>query len=161
MTLTSWQVAAMTPADLPGVQLIESESPAPWSPQQLAEELTGERGVQLVCRAKFGDQLGGFIMARLLAGEAEILKIATAREFQRQGAATLLLNAFITLAKSRGITAFHLELRATNAPARALYEKNAFEMTGRRRNYYTTPQDDALCMTLSVAPGQISNDFNP
>lgn len=155
MTNKTWQVSAMTPTDLPGVQHIEAQSPAPWSRRQLAEELTCHRAVQLVCRSTTEDNLGGFIMARLLAGEAEILKIAAAREFRRHGVATLLLNSFIALAHERGVSDFHLELRAQNAPARAFYEKHAFEMTGRRPNYYTDPQDDALCMTLSLTSGKI------
>ncbi|NTV12834.1 MAG: ribosomal protein S18-alanine N-acetyltransferase [Desulfobulbaceae bacterium] len=153
MRQTPWRVVAMTTADLPGVQLIESQSPAPWSLKQLAEELHCDRALQLVCRGEPGDQLGGFIMARLLPGEAEILKIATAREFRRQGVASLLLKSFIALTRAQGITVLHLELRAANTIAYALYKKHAFEMTGRRRNYYTAPQDDALCMTMSVTFG--------
>lgn len=161
MTQTPWRVAVMTPADLPDVQFIESQSPTPWSLKQLAEELTCQRSLQLVCRSTIGDNLGGFLMARLLPGEAEILKIATALTFRRQGIANLLLTSFFALAKAREISKIHLELRAANTPAHALYKKNAFEMTGRRRNYYTAPQDDALCLTLSIAPGQMSNDSNP
>jgi ribosomal-protein-alanine N-acetyltransferase len=89
-------------------------------------------------------------MARLLGVEAEILRIATDFEFRRRGVASSLLQAFISLAGQRGIYRFHLELRAENLPAMALYEKYAFEVTGRRPNYYTAPQDDALCMTLAA-----------
>jgi len=153
MNKNLWQVAAMTPADLPEVQRIEFQSPAPWSPKQLAEELTCAGSLQLICRSESGEALGGFLMARLLPGEAEILKIATALTFRRQGIANLLLTSFIALARARELSRIHLELRAANTTAHALYKKNAFEMTGRRRNYYTAPQDDALCMTLSVVTG--------
>ncbi|NTV15516.1 MAG: ribosomal protein S18-alanine N-acetyltransferase [Desulfobulbaceae bacterium] len=153
MSGTTWRVAAMTPADLPGVQRIESQSPAPWHHRQLAAELAWPQALTLVCRADPSGQLGGFLMARLLPPESEILKIATALAFRRQGVADLLLKSLFTLAQARGITVFHLEVRAKNHPAHALYEKHAFEMTGRRPNYYTNPQDDALCMRLSVNAG--------
>lgn len=148
MIIPPWQVSVMTAADLPTVYLIERQSPSPWSRQQLAEELAIPGSVQLVCR--LGNQLVGFISARLVLDEAEILKIATAPEFQRQGVASHLLQSFIALARRRGVNRFFLELRAQNTPAQALYEKYAFGMTRRRPNYYTDPEDDALCMTLSM-----------
>lgn len=151
MSETVWQVSSMTVADLPAVQRIEEQSPEPWSHRQLAEELAYQGALQLVCRSMVGGLLVGFLMARLITGETEILKIATMREFQRQGVAGSLLTAFIALAKQQGVSRFYLELRAQNRPARALYEKHAFEVTGRRPNYYTGPKDDALCMAF-VAP---------
>lgn len=150
MSETPWQVAAMTTADLPAVYLIEGQSPSPWSSKQLAEEMVYPGAVQLVCRPAAGGHLVGFLMARLFSGETEILKIATTQEFQRQGVANHLLESFITLARRQGVSRFYLELRVQNLPARTLYEKHAFEMTGRRPNYYTDPIDDALCMALSA-----------
>lgn len=150
MSETAWQVSPMTVADLPAVYLIESQSPSPWSPKQLADELTCPGVLQLACRPAAGERLVGFLMARLIAGETEILKIAAAREFQRQGVASSLLKSFFALAKQQGVSRFYLEVRAQNTPALALYEKYAFEMTGRRPNYYTDPTDDALCMAFLV-----------
>jgi ribosomal-protein-alanine N-acetyltransferase len=150
MSETHWQVAAMTTADLPAVYLIENQSPSPWSPKQLAEELAYPGALQLICRPAADGFLVGFLMARLMLGEAEILKIATTRKNHRQGVACLLLQSFIALAKRQGVCRFYLELRAQNTAALALYEKHAFEMTGRRPNYYTDPKDDALCMALSA-----------
>lgn len=149
MSENTWQVSVMTTADLPTAHRIECQSPSPWTHRQLAEELTYPESLQLACRSASGLELIGFLLGRLIPGEAEILKIATAREFHRQGAASRLLQAFLAAARQRGVNRFYLELRAQNAPARALYEKHDFEMTGRRRNYYTAPQDDALCMTLA------------
>lgn len=153
MSETAWQVSPMTVADLPAVYLIECQSPSPWSLKQLAEELATPGALQLVCGPAAGGRPIGFLMARLIADEAEILKVATARESQRRGAASHLLNSFVALARRQGVSRIHLELRAQNLPARALYEKHAFEMTGRRPNYYTGPGDDALCMTLVSLPG--------
>jgi len=161
MSPTPWRVAAMTAADLPGVQLIEEQSPTPWNPQQLAEELVCTGALQLVCLSESGEHLVGFLMARLFGGEAEILKIATVLAFHRQGVAGLLLNTFISLAKAQGVSKIHLELRAKNTPARALYNRHAFEITGRRRNYYTAPQDDAICMTLSISNCEVGCNATP
>ena len=67
--------------------------------------------------------------ALLIAPEAdELLDV-----FCRFGEANL---AFLTL-----------EVRASNAPAIALYRKHGFEEAGRRKNYYTKPAEDAIIMT--------------
>jgi ribosomal-protein-alanine N-acetyltransferase len=149
MSETSWQVEAMSHNDLPTVHLIECQSPSPWSLKQLVEEMAYSGSLQLVCRPLTGGPIVGYLMARLFGAETEILKVATSMEFQRQGVATHLLHSFITQARLKGVARFYLELRAQNTPALTLYEKHAFEMTGRRPNYYTDPMDDALCMTLS------------
>ena len=43
-----------------------------------------------------------------------------------------------------------LEVRAGNEAAQALYRHFGFEVTGRRRNYYREPTEDALVMTLTL-----------
>ena len=46
-----------------------------------------------------------------------------------------------------------LEVRASNAPAIALYEKHGFAAVGRRKNYYDAPKEDAILMTLEFKHG--------
>ena len=43
-----------------------------------------------------------------------------------------------------------LEVRESNAPAVALYEKRAYRVVGRRKHYYEKPTEDALLMTLTL-----------
>jgi len=147
MTDPAWPLTAMTAADLQAVHEIDCQSPSPWSFRQLKEEMAAPGGQQLLCRSLAPGHPGGFLLARIVLDETEILKLATAREFRRLGVASRLLEAFIATARDRQLRRIHLELRADNSPALALYEKFAFEMTGRRPNYYTAPIDDALCMT--------------
>jgi len=150
MSETTWRVSAMAVADLPVVNIIERQAPSPWSLGQLTEELTCPGALQLVCHSVSGEHMAGFLMARFIPGEMELLKIATAQDFQRHGVASLLLQSAITFARQQDLTRIYLELRSQNIPARTLYEKFTFEMTGRRPNYYTAPKDDALCMTLRL-----------
>lgn len=158
MSEDTWRVSVMTTADLSTAHRIERQSPSPWTQRQLVEELAYPESLQLACRSASGHELIGFLLGRLIPGEAEILKIAAAREFQRRGVASSLLRSFLSLAGQRGANRFYLELRAQNTPARALYERYDFEVTGRRRNYYSDPQDDALCMTLAVPQGEGRTD---
>lgn len=142
-----WSCTAMTAADLPAVHEIDCQSPAPWSFRQLELEMTAPGGRQLLCRPPEAGLPAGFLLARINLDEAEILKLATAREFHRCGVASRLLESFIASAGHQQVQRIHLELREFNLPARALYDKFAFEMTGRRPNYYTDPNEDALCLT--------------
>ena len=48
--------------------------------------------------------------------------------------------------KSRGSHALMLEVRVSNDPAIALYEKLGFRLVGRRKNYYRNPKEDALIL---------------
>ena len=48
--------------------------------------------------------------------------------------------------KKRGSRCLTLEVRASNTPARALYESLGFVLVGTRRNYYHNPKEDALIL---------------
>jgi len=62
----------------------------------------------------------------------------------------LLLNELLRRAKGLGLTTVTLEVRETNAPAIALYQKHDFVPVGRRKNYYTSPTEDAILMTVTL-----------
>ena len=143
-------ISAMTEKDLPAVLAIEQQAPSPWSLAQLEGELFAANGWQFVCRRENTGRVCGYAMARHVAGEAENLKIGVNLEDQRQGVASLLLTILLDNMGSKGVRKCHLELRATNTPARLLYEKFAFQMTGRRKNYYTDPQEDAICLSRDI-----------
>jgi [ribosomal protein S18]-alanine N-acetyltransferase len=85
--------------------------------------------------ARIGPEVAGFALARVIAGEAELLLLAVGRAAQRRGVGASLLDRFISVAKRRGATRLHLEVRDGN-PALSLYRGAGFEEVGRRRNYY-------------------------
>ena len=78
----------------------------------------------------------GFALARSVAGEAELLLLAVRRAAQGRGVGRMLLDRFAEQAKGRGATRLHLEVREGNH-ALSLYERAAFGLVGRRRNYYS------------------------
>ena len=65
---------------------------------------------------------------------------------RRAGAGALLLNGAMAAARARGATAVHLDVRESNAAARALYARFGFTEVGRRRAYYREPVEDALML---------------
>ena len=76
--------------------------------------------------------------------------MAVAPEARRKHVGDTLLAAAANLAREMGLARLQLEARAGNAPALALYEKHGFEIVGRRKNYYETPREDAILMTLEL-----------
>ncbi|MBC2884040.1 ribosomal protein S18-alanine N-acetyltransferase [Ochrobactrum sp. CM-21-5] len=78
----------------------------------------------------------GFVLARLVAGEAEILTIAVSRDMQRQGVGRSLMDAVLRhLYQERAETLF-LEVDEANVAAQALYRRLGFEKVGHRPAYY-------------------------
>lgn len=84
---------------------------------------------------------GGFV--RVL-DEGDIMNIAVKESFRRRGFATLILDSILSMAKELNITAFTLEVRASNTAARSLYEKNGFVNAGIRKNYYSDGEDACI-----------------
>ena len=95
-------------------------------------------------------QVAGFLAARKLADEMEILNLAVAPASQRQGIAGQLLRTAMKWAAAEGIAKIYLEVRASNAPAKAFYKSHGFRAIGTRLNYYSDPADDALLLTAPV-----------
>lgn len=93
-------------------------------------------------------RLGGFVLSRRAADEAEILTIATARQARRRGAGKALLAAHLARLAGAGVRTLFLEVAEDNAAARGLYALYGFAEAGRRKGYYAHPQGrvDALIL---------------
>jgi ribosomal-protein-alanine N-acetyltransferase len=78
----------------------------------------------------------GFVLARSMAGEAEIITIAVARAHRRRGLGQLLMDAVLRDLHSTHTDALFLEVDEKNAPAIALYRRLGFREVGKRAGYY-------------------------
>ena len=100
----------------------------------------------------FGLDGQGFILARAVAGEAEILTLAVAPEARRRGVAGALLRAAMMEAQYRDALVMFLEVSAANTAARGLYSHAGFAQVGLRRRYYADGSDAlVLSRPLSAA----------
>ena len=90
----------------------------------------------------------GYAGLLMVPYEADILNITVRPEARRQGIATKLLERIGELAEPKGVTVIHLEVRESNTPARTLYGKLGFTVDGIRKNYYESPRENAVLMTL-------------
>ena len=82
--------------------------------------------------------------------EGQITNIATLPDYRRRGFAAEVLTALLAGARSRRLAFVTLEVRESNAPAIALYEKFGFAVVGRRKNFYTEPVEAALVMQCNL-----------
>jgi ribosomal-protein-alanine N-acetyltransferase len=90
----------------------------------------------LAHRAVSGRSLCGFILSRLIAGEAEILSVAVASARRGKGLARRLLDLHLRRLAGLGTRTVFLEVDEGNAPALKLYRRAGFREVGRREGYY-------------------------
>ena len=116
----------------------------PWSERSVASELENKLSYWLV--AVEGERVAGYIGSQSVMGESDMMNVAVHPEFRRQGIAQQLVLRLVEELAKRGNHCLSLEVRASNAPAIALYEKLGFSQVGRRPKYYRNPREDALIL---------------
>ena len=140
----------MLASDVPAVLSLLKESPEAsiWTDKSLLD--SASMGVAWIAERQ--GRIAGFLIGRMAADEFEILNMAVAREFRRQGVATRLLAEAVEYSGTRGAPRIYLEVRASNEAARALYAQLGFQACGLRPNYYRQPAEDAVLMVLHKHP---------
>jgi ribosomal-protein-alanine N-acetyltransferase len=141
--------------DLDAVVAIERASFGdPWNRESFASALA-DRNLRFEVAAAEGD-VAGYIVYWLAAGEGELANIAVAPARRRDGIGALLLQHVLEAARAAKVAFVHLEVRESNAAARALYARFGFTEVGRRRAYYRNPVEDALMLRcrLEIAHGK-------
>jgi ribosomal-protein-alanine N-acetyltransferase len=78
--------------------------------------------------------------------EGHIMNIAVHPDYRRGGLASMILLEMLKGAREKGATRFTLEVRKSNEPAIALYERFGFKKAGYRKGYYKEENEDALIM---------------
>jgi ribosomal-protein-alanine N-acetyltransferase len=104
--------------------------------------------------------LGGMLLARVAADEAEVVTVAVHPDLRRRGLGAALLHAALLEARRRGAMAMFLEVDVENADARRLYTRAGFNPVGVRRRYYASGHDALVLRRdlseldpLSTSPG--------
>lgn len=123
----------------------------PWSLQSFSELLANPRVLFAVAERAASPvghsaQVIGYVVAWFVVDEAEVANVAVSPDARGQGVGARLLDEALHAAREHGAASVYLEVRDSNAAARALYASRGFVQIGRRRRYYRRPVEDALVM---------------
>lgn len=125
-----------------------------WTAAVLDEARSRQGGLFLVAEDRSGTVVG-FLNGWIVVDELEIAQVGVLSERRRSGIGALLLVEALWDAARQGVRAAFLEVRASNAAARALYARHGFEQLGIRRGYYHEPREDALLLRAKVDPSEV------
>jgi len=135
----------MEPEDLPAV--LETDAlclPRPWGEAGWREELGSPFGLCLVLEE--GGVMVGHIAVKRVADELHVTTLAVRSEHRHRGYARALVESAVS--ESPDARHAYLEVRPSNAAARALYGSLGFVEVGLRRRYYG--DEDALLMARDL-----------
>jgi len=148
--VTDLAIAPATEADLDAIDAIEQHSfKSPWSRDTFKGELLREWARLDVVR--IDGRLVGFCNYWLVTTELHILAIATHPDLRGRGIARQLLDHVLEVARTAGCSLATLEVRRSNTPAIALYERAGFKTVHVRARYYQDDDEDALVMLRGLS----------
>ena len=109
----------------------------PWDDAAFRHLLAGP-GMFAIIAGVAGDppEPAGFMVARAIAGEAEIVTFGVLPAFRGNGLGATLLAEMLDVAEAQGAEAAFLEVAEDNLAAHRLYTAHGFAEIGRRPNYY-------------------------
>ena len=154
--VVTFSIEPATQGMLPEILSIEEASfTAPWTWKMFEAELT--RNPFSWCRVArmAGDRVEestsilGYVCCWVVFDELRMMNLAVAVAMRRQGVGRLLLTQALKIGQEQGARRALLEVRASNAPALALYEHAGFCRMGLRRHYYSAPVEDAVLMEMN------------
>ncbi len=93
------------------------------------------------------DYIVGYVGVWNMADEVHIVAIAIRQAYRGRGLGELLLADLVETSLSSQKEIITLEVRQSNLPAQALYEKFRFLKVGVRVRYYSDNQEDAVIMS--------------
>jgi ribosomal-protein-alanine N-acetyltransferase len=148
------QLLPMNTAHLDTVLAIEGAAYAfPWTRGNFVDSIASS----YVARVLYGEtgEILGYLIAMLGVEEMHLLNITVAPPHQSRGHARFMIDELVALCRSRQALQLWLEVRESNARARAMYLNRGFVHVGVRKGYYPAAhgrREDAIVMSLRIAP---------
>jgi ribosomal-protein-alanine N-acetyltransferase len=142
--------APMRESDLDDVACMESTLyDFPWTRVNFADSLVAGYCCRVLC---LDGVLAAYAVMMCVLDEAHLLNVSVARDRQRQGLGRKMLDHLAREAVEYGAERMFLEVRPSNAAARAMYDAAAFQPIGRRPRYYPAldGREDALVMSAEL-----------
>ena len=123
----------------------------PWSQRDFRDCVTSDVTFLV---AETAEGVAGYLVALDAADEGEILNLAVAPGGRRHGIGRALVDHALDSLARRGVRQVYLEVRESNAPARALYAAHGFREVGRRAQYYRRPVEDAVILRAAIVAAE-------
>lgn len=147
--LPRYFIREMTLEDIPAVLEIDRVSFSnPWPERSYRYELTENPAAQLFVAKLDDGAVIAYLGYWLIGDEVHISTFAVQPDLREQGIGEDLLKSALAEAAEKGARIATLEVRESNDPAIALYEKLGFKVIGSRKGYYRDNSEDAILMTL-------------
>ena len=141
----NFEIVKMTSDHIPEIARLEIACfSSPWSEKSLAEELENDNSHFLVA---VSENVLGYIGVQEICGEAYVTNVAVFGEYRKSGVGRALLQVACNGAKGRNCSFITLEVRESNSPAISLYESEGFDRVGVRKNFYSSPTENAVLFT--------------
>ena len=138
-------IRKMLVSDIPQVLQIEHISfSTPWSETAFFSEIY--RPYSLSKIAALDENIIGYVCANYVIDEGHILNLAVHPDFRRSGVGTQLIEDLLEELKKTDCRYIYLEVRLSNLEARKFYERFGFRVIATRKNYYVSPNEDAIIM---------------
>lgn len=141
------KIRKMTREDI--VSVVEVDSSAfsdGWKETAFREEIEKDYSHYFVCETD--GKIAGYAGIWCIYETAELIRIATAPDFQHRGIAKMLMQKILSCAKDCGCERMMLEVRKSNTPAQELYKKFGFNEISVRKGYYNG--EDALILEAKL-----------
>ena len=139
------RIVKMEECHVPGVAALEKICfHDPWSEKSIASVLNNPLSCWLVAVQE--NAVVGYVGSQSVVDASDMMNVAVHPDHRRKGIAEALVLSLVEELKQKGSRCLTLEVRASNLPAIALYEKLGFSQIGRRKNYYRNPREDALIL---------------
>jgi ribosomal-protein-alanine N-acetyltransferase len=145
------RIREMEPGDLDEVMAIEEVSfPTPWPRRLFEEEIVREFSDALVAASAEGEGVLGYSVCWIVADESHLLNIAVRPDARERGVGSALLRECMLRSARAGAGRIYLEVRAGNASAIRMYEREGFSFLGIRRGYYADTGEDAVLLSREL-----------
>jgi len=119
----------------------------PWS-EAVFKEFLGRNGSVVLAAASEGTVVG-YVTGAYVLDQADIYNIAVTADCRRKGVGDALLWEFFASLPA-DVKTVGLEVRESNGAAISMYKKNGFETVGMRKNFYSSPRENAVLMTKQL-----------
>ena len=142
-------IRPMTIEDCEQVAQIEAASfSVPWSLRAFTETVV-KKNFRYFVAEEAGEILGycGFLF---VLDEAEIPNVCVKESARCRGVGKQMMTVLMEEAKKLGMAMLYLEVRESNSPASALYQRLGFEENGIRKNFYEHPVENAVLMSKTL-----------